>query len=310
MTLFTATVTPASGSTIPTGTVDFKDGSTLLGTATLDASGTAILSGVQFADARNLPLTADYSGDANFNVSTSTTVSEVVNPAPVATTTALGSSKNPALTTDTLTLTATVAPASGSVVPTGTVTFKNGSATLGTGGLDATGKATLAGVSFATAGTYSLTAVYAGDPNFTGSTSTAVSEVINTPQVATTTALASSKNPALVTDTLTLTATVTPASGAVVPTGTVTFKNGSANSRNRHTRCHRQGNTGRCAFLHCRHLLTHSCLRGRPQLHGFDLRRSFGTSDRCRCGLHHHDQPQYSEYPSRRLRHGDWTVRR
>jgi hypothetical protein len=224
----TATVTPASGSTVPTGTVDFKDGSTSLGIATLDASGTATLSGVQFATQGSYSLTADYSGDANFNVSTSTAVSEVVNPAPVATTTALGSSKNPALTTDTLTLTATVTPASGSVVPTGTVTFKNGGATLGTGSLDATGKATLAGVSFATAGTYSLTAVYAGDPNFTGSTSSALSEVINTPQVATTTALASSKNPALVTDTLTLTATVTPASGAVVPTGTVTFKNGSA----------------------------------------------------------------------------------
>ncbi|HEX9015767.1 MAG TPA: Ig-like domain-containing protein, partial [Chloroflexota bacterium] len=173
-------------------------------------------------------LSADYSGDTNFNSSTSATVSEVINAAPVATTTALVSSKNPALTTDTLTLTATVTPASGTAVPTGTLTFKNGAATLGTGTLDATGKATLPGVQFGTAGTYSLTAVYAGDPNFTGSTSAAVSEVINPAQVATTTALVSSKNPALTSDTLTLTATVTPASGTAVPTGTLTFKNGAS----------------------------------------------------------------------------------
>jgi large repetitive protein len=224
----TATVTPASGSTIPTGTVDFMNGSTSLGSATVDAAGTATLTGVQFPTQGTYTLTADYSGDVNFNPSTSAAVSEVVNPAPVATTTALASSKNPALTTDTLTLTATVTPASGATIPTGTVTFKNGSATLGTGTLDVAGKATLAGVSFSTASTYSLTAVYAGDSSFTGSTSAAVSEVINSPQVATTTALASSKNPALTTDTLTLTATVTPASGATIPTGTVTFKNGSA----------------------------------------------------------------------------------
>lgn len=224
----TATVTPASGSTIPTGTVDFMNGSTSLGTATLDATGTATLTGVQFTTQGTYNLTASYAGDSNFNSSVSSTVAEVINQAQVATTTTLSSSKNPALTTDTLTLTATVTPASGTTVPAGTITFKSGAATLGTGTLDNTGKATLTGVQFTTAATYSLTAVYGGDPNFTGSTSATLSEVVNPPQVATTTVLGSSKNPATTSDTLTLTATVTPASGTAVPTGTITFKNGGA----------------------------------------------------------------------------------
>jgi len=163
---------------VPTGTVTFKNGSATVGTGSLDATGKATLAGVSFATAGTYSLTAVYAGDPNFTGSTSTAVSEVINAPQVATTTALVSSKNPALVTDTMTLTATVTPVSGAVIPTGTVTFKNGSATLGTAALGATGKATLAGVQFTTAGTYSLTAVYAGDSNFTGSTSSAISEQV------------------------------------------------------------------------------------------------------------------------------------
>jgi hypothetical protein len=225
----TATVTPASGTAIPTGTVDFKDGSTSLGSVAVDAAGTATLTNVQFATQGTYSLTADYSGDTNFDPSTSAAVSEVINPAPIATTTALGSSKNPALTTDTITLTATVTPVSGTSVPTGTVDFKNGATSLGTAPVNASGVATLAGVQFTTQASYSLTAVYSGDSSFTTSTSVVLSEVINTPaQIGTTTSLSSSKNPATTTDTLTLTANVAPASGTAVPTGTVTFKSGAA----------------------------------------------------------------------------------
>lgn len=223
----TAIVTPVSGTNVPTGSVDFMNGSTSLGTATLDATGTATLTNVQFSTQGTYTITAVYGGDVNFDTSTSSAVSEVINPAPVATTTVLVSSKNPAITTDTLTLTATVTPASGSSIPTGTVTFKNGTSTLGTANLDAAGVAALSGVQFGTSGSYSLTAVYGGDTNFTTSTSAAVNEVINPAPVATTTALASSKNPATTSDTLTLTATVTPASGTATPTGNITFKNGT-----------------------------------------------------------------------------------
>jgi len=78
----------------------------------------------------------------------------------------------PATTTagQTVTLTATVASAAG--VPTGTVTFKNGTATVGTGTLNASGVATFSSTTLAGAN-YNVTAVYGGNPNFTGSTSTA-----------------------------------------------------------------------------------------------------------------------------------------
>jgi hypothetical protein len=74
--------------------------------------------------------------------------------------------------------TATVAAASpGAGTPTGTVTFKNGSTTLGTGTLSG-GVATYTTGALAI-GTLSITAVYGGDTNFTGSTSSVLSQVVN-----------------------------------------------------------------------------------------------------------------------------------
>ena len=66
---FTAQVTSAAG--VPTGTVTFMDGSTVLGTATVSANGSTMLT------LSNLPtgvlsLTAVYSGSTNFATSTST----------------------------------------------------------------------------------------------------------------------------------------------------------------------------------------------------------------------------------------------
>ena len=54
-------------------------------------------------------------------------------PPPAPTTTTLTSSVNPALVGQTITYTATVAPTSGSGVPTGTVTFYDGTTVIGTG---------------------------------------------------------------------------------------------------------------------------------------------------------------------------------
>ncbi len=105
--------------------------------------------------------------------------------------------------------------------PTGTVTFLNGSATLGMGTLDNTATATYTAASL-NATTYMITASYAGDTAFSGSVSTAQNLVVAT-----------------VTPTVTLTAPSTAAVGASVtlsvvvagtpgtPTGTVTFKDGA-----------------------------------------------------------------------------------
>ncbi|MGP8250482.1 MAG: Ig-like domain repeat protein [Terracidiphilus sp.] len=59
-------------------------------------------------------------------------------------------------------------------VPTGTVTFMNGTAAVGTATLDANGNATI-NAGALPAGVYNLTAVYSGDENFSSLTSAAIS---------------------------------------------------------------------------------------------------------------------------------------
>lgn len=70
-----------------------------------------------------------------------------------------------------ITLTANVSKSAG--VSTGQVTFYNGTTSLGTAMLDATGSASLT-TSFSAAGVYSLTAQYSGDATSGGSTSAAI----------------------------------------------------------------------------------------------------------------------------------------
>jgi hypothetical protein len=72
----TATV-QGGGSTFPVGTVNFLNGSALLGTATLNSSGVATLTTASLA-AETYSLTAQYSGDANLLSSTSVAVSVTV----------------------------------------------------------------------------------------------------------------------------------------------------------------------------------------------------------------------------------------
>ena len=95
------------------------------------------------------------------------------------TSTTLTSSPNPSTTGQAVTLTATVSPvAPATGTPTGSVTFKDGAATIGTGTLGATGSAQVTGT-FTTAGPHSLTAVYNGDADFLASTSPAITQTVN-----------------------------------------------------------------------------------------------------------------------------------
>jgi hypothetical protein len=162
-------------------------------------------------------ITASYGGDANFTASTSTTLTQTVKPA---SSTTVASSLNPSTFGQAVTFTATVTATSGT--PTGTVIFKNGTTTLGTGTLSA-GKAAFTTAAL-TVGTHSITAVYSGDANFAGSTSPALSQVVK--QAATTTSVVSSMNPSGLGQAVTFTATVKPATSGT-PTGTVTFKDGA-----------------------------------------------------------------------------------
>lgn len=93
----------------------------------------------------------------------------------LATATALSSSANPSVQGQPVTFTATVTSSSGA--PTGTITFKDGTTTLGTAGLSATSpyQATFM-TSALTAGTHGITAMYGGDVTFDQSTSTLLSQ--------------------------------------------------------------------------------------------------------------------------------------
>jgi len=114
---------------------------------------------------------------------------------------------------------AAVAPASGT--PTGSVTFMDGSTTLGTRTLS-NGKAALNAAKLAV-GNHSITAVYGGDANFASSTSSAVTQTVN--KGATTVTASASPGTVAPNAAVTLQAQVNVTSPAVAtPAGHVTFK--------------------------------------------------------------------------------------
>jgi hypothetical protein len=212
---FTATITPAGpGTGTPSGTVTFKDGNTTVATAMVDSNGNATFT-TSSLTVGNHAITAGYSGDANFNASASGALTQTVNPALTMTT--LMSSLNPSSFTQTVTFTATVTTAVAGT-PTGTVTFKDGAAILGTGTLNGNAQATFTTSALA-GGTHSMTAVYGGDPNYAGSSSAGLAQTVN--PTSTTTTLISSLNPSALTQAVTFTATVSSAAGS--PDGTITF---------------------------------------------------------------------------------------
>lgn len=170
----TATVTPASGTPTPTGTVTFKDGTTALGTGTLNSSGVATYSTSALAEGAH-SITASYSGDSRNLASNSSAVAVTV--AAASSTTALTASAPSGVVGASITFTATVTGGTGSLKPTGTVTFHDGSTTLGTGALNASGVATYSTSALA-AGSHSVTASYGGDTNNAASVSSSVAVTI------------------------------------------------------------------------------------------------------------------------------------
>jgi hypothetical protein len=214
----TVQVHQGSGAT-PTGTITFKDGSATLGTGALNNYGSATYTTTSLAVGTH-SITASYGGSANDLASTSSALQEVINKA--GTTLTLSSSKNPSTYGAPVTFTVQVHQGSGAT-PTGNITFKDGSTTLGTGALNSYGSATYI-TSSLTAGTHSITAVYGGSADDLASTSSALQEVIN--KAETTLTLSSSKNPSANGTPVTFTGQVHPASGTT-PTGTITFKDGS-----------------------------------------------------------------------------------
>lgn len=209
---------------IPTGTVTFFDGVNNLGSTMLNTIGQVATATFQISSLTlgSHSISATYSGDANFITSTSLDVNQQVNNA---TNTSLNSTPNPSIFGETVILSASVTVVSpGSGTPSGTVTFMEGPTILGTGNLDGSGIATFS-TSNLSVGVHTITAVYAGTTNFSGSSSPTINQVVN--QANTTTSIISSLNPSTFGQTVTFNATVSanvPSTG--IPTGFVNFMDG------------------------------------------------------------------------------------
>ena len=192
-----ARVSTSVSGIVPSGTVTFQEGNTVLDRATLDSSGNATFFTTTLLAVGSHTITASYSGDANFNPSTSTPVSLTVNPAPTAVTAQPSTSATNV--GEPITFNATITAPPGTGTPTGTVTFFDGNTVLGTAPVTPVGSASLAVLSpsggvhtdAATdengqatltvpslpAGTHTITAVYSGDATHAPST-TVVADVV------------------------------------------------------------------------------------------------------------------------------------
>jgi len=203
----------------PTGTVTFSiDGTTEPPTALSGTSATLALPPALGVGAHIV--TATYSGDANYPAETATGLTETVTQA--ATATAITSSADPSTVGQPVIFTATVNPlAPGSGTPTGTVTFTVDGTAQSPVALASSGSASLTLGNLAS-GAHTVTAAYSGDTNYIASTSGTVNQTVN--QDTATVTLASSANPSVTGQGVTMTVAVAPVAPAdTVATGTVTL---------------------------------------------------------------------------------------
>lgn len=167
---FTATVPQDDGLTA-TGTVTFQlDSGAMIGVTLVNGQATFTPATL---GAGTHALAAAYGGDIHFSGSTASLTQTVK----IGTTTILNASPNPSKLGQAVTFTATIAVASSSG-PTGSVTFKDGSTTIGTVTVSGANTVTFT-TSTLSSGNHSVTAVYSGDSIFAPSTSAAVIEVVN-----------------------------------------------------------------------------------------------------------------------------------
>ena len=242
---FSSAITAASiGSALPQGTVTYTDTLTSavlckVNVSTTDGSvpscpATLLTAGTHSVVASFAP------SNTNFQAASSSPFNQVVNAG--TTTLALSSSANPSIVDQSVTFTANLTPApAGATNPTGKVTFsylQNGSSVVlcsvpqtvktVSGSTSATCSAPLTGAS-----AYTVTATYvSGDTNFTGSTSTPVTQTVNATGTSVSVSTPS-PSPAFVDQMVSFSAVVAPAagindSGLTLPTGSVVFSDSIA----------------------------------------------------------------------------------
>src|SRR5207302_9648385 len=149
---FTDAVTTSGA--IATGTIQLRDGSTNLATVNVDSTGHATFTTSALSPASHT-MRAAYSGDRNFQSSTSASQTQTVN---ASTTTTLTSSRNPSTRGQSVTFTAMVVATGGT--PTGTVTFSDGTNVLASRSLSG-GQASFSTTGLSR-GSHSITATYNG----------------------------------------------------------------------------------------------------------------------------------------------------
>jgi hypothetical protein len=223
--ILTATVSAVSPATaVPAGTLRFLDAETELANVTLDAAGQATLATTALTVGSH-SISAVFDGTANFAVSTSSFLTQIVNPG--ASHSLVVASTNPSVYGQSVTYGATVSalsPAPGT--PTGAVQLLDGIVVLGTRELDGAGQATF-DLDNLTAGMHSISLIYSGDERFSPSSAASFNQVVD--KAATTLTLVSSLNPANYEDNVTLTATLQVSSpGGGQPTGAVQFLDAAA----------------------------------------------------------------------------------
>jgi hypothetical protein len=217
---YTATVASQSGGTL-TGTVTFQDNGTPVANVTL-ANNQAAYS-TSYASEKMIgahSMTASYSGVYQSAEGSQSTLTEYVRDA--ITKTVAATSESPSTFGQPVTFTATVtAPKYGPIPDGELVTFYYGTTAIGRG-TTVGGVATFTTSSLTTK-TRAIDATYAGDTTFKPS-SGSVSQVVD--KATTTTALASSQNPAKLGQSVTFTASVAPEFSGT-PTREVAFHDGA-----------------------------------------------------------------------------------
>ncbi|MCS7460285.1 Ig-like domain repeat protein [Paenibacillus doosanensis] len=169
-----AAVAGGGGGSVPTGRIEFADGSAVFASVPMQADGTAswtvsgLLPGIH-------PITAAYSGDASYDGSKSGAYSVVINKIPTATT--VGASVYQATYGGDITYTARVASQS-AYIPTGTVMFQADGDKLASASLQPDGTATVT-VPLLAVGSHQVAAVYLGDTIFAESASNGVPVIID-----------------------------------------------------------------------------------------------------------------------------------
>jgi uncharacterized protein with GYD domain len=217
-----------NGAPAPTGSVTFLDGHIVLGSAAVSRvngqyQATLTTSTLTLGDHF---LTAIYSGDNAYDGSSASLTQTV---APASTSLALNSDANPAQSGQSVTFMAQLlAPVGqGAPTPTGTVTFLNGTTLLGSAAISLVGGMYQASVTTSLAdGSSTITAIYNGDSDYTGSSATLEQVVGSSSLVGSSVVLSSSASPALPGQAVTFTATVNGFGSA--PTGTVVLLDGTS----------------------------------------------------------------------------------